>query len=59
MTERHQLIIESAKRDRIQTMVSGGGVDQQARLEKVAEEMRERDFKALLESGGTEQKSFL
>lgn len=59
MTERHQLIIESAKRDRIQAMVSGSGADQQSRLEKVAEEVRERDLKALMESGTTEQKSFL
>lgn len=27
MTERHQLIIESAKRDRIQTVMSGNGAD--------------------------------
>ena len=44
MTQRHQLIIESAKRDRIQHRLSGGGpTGAEGTLEKARQEQQERD----------------
>lgn len=57
MTQRHALIMESAKRDRIQVRISGinGGTS----LERARQEQQERDSEFLKQGGVVEAKNFL